>query len=80
MGNQQVLHGVWRVPEGIPRRQNSELMGALTIEGDGAAKLEVYIIQRRMPYFSSCGNYDVIWGDTADGIKVTLLGASYIWD
>lgn len=51
MGNQQVFHGVWRVPEGIPHCQNSELMGTLTIEDDGASKLEVYIIQRRMPIF-----------------------------
>lgn len=80
MSNQQVFHGVWRVPEGIPHCQDSELMGTLTIEGDGASKLEVYIIQRRMPVFRSCGNYDVIWGDTADGIKVTLFGASSVWN
>ena len=75
-----MYHGIWRIPEGVPHYNNAELMGTLTIEDDGSSKLEVYIIQRRMPVFRSCGEYAVIWGDTADGIKVTLFGASSIWD
>ena len=78
MNEKQVYHGIWRVPDGVPRFQDSELMGTLTIESDGSSKLEVYIIQRKMPSFRSYREYAVIWGDTADGIKVTLFGASSI--
>lgn len=80
MNNKQMFHGVWRIPDGVPHYHNSELMGTLTIESDGSAKLDVYIIQRRNPCFRSYGDYSVIWGDTADGLKVTLFGASSIWD
>ena len=68
MNEKQVYHGIWRVPDGVPRFQDSELMGTLTIESDGSSKLEVYIIQSRTLCFHSYENYDVIWGDTADGI------------
>ena len=80
MNEKQVDHGVWRVPNGVPCFQDSELMGTLTIESDGSSKLEVYIIQSRTLCFNSYENYDVIWGDTADGIKVTLFGATSIWN
>lgn len=80
MNNKQMFHGVWRIPNGVPHYHDSELMGTLTIEGDGSAELVVYIIQRKNPCFRSYGEYSVIWGDTADGIRVTLFGASSIWD
>ena len=67
MNNKQMYHGIWRIPEGVPHYNNTELMGTLTIEDDGSSKLEVYIIQKRMPVFRSYGEYAVIWGDTADG-------------
>lgn len=80
MSHQHVFHGLWHVPEGVQRWSGESRMGTLTIEDDGSAKLEVYVILRKTPSFQTYNHYDVIWGDTADGIKITLFGASSIDD
>ena len=80
MIKQQTYHGLWWIPNGVPRFEATERMGTLTIEEDGSAKLDVYVLQRKTPSFKTCGSYDVIWGETADGIRVSLFGASSVWD
>lgn len=80
MAKQQIYHGLWYVPDGVPRFAATERMGTLTIEKDGSAKLEIYVVQRKTPSFKAHCDYDVIWGDTADGIRVSLFGASLVWD
>lgn len=80
MFNQQTYHGLWWIPDGIPRFEATARMGTLTIEKDGSAKLDIYVLQRKTPSFKTCGSYDVIWGETADGIRVSLFGATSVWD
>ena len=77
---QLIFHGLWHVPEGVQCWSGESRMGTLTIEDDGSAKLEVYVIQRKTLTFRTYNHYDIIWGDTADGIKITLFGASSIDD
>lgn len=80
MANQQTYHGLWWIPDGVPRFEATSRMGTLTIEKDGSAKLDIYVLQRKTPSFKTYGSYDVIWGETADGIRVSLFGASTVWD
>ena len=80
MIKQQTYHGLWWIPNGVPRFEATERMGTLTIEEDGSAKLDIYDIQIKTPSFKAYVNYKVIWGDTADRIKVTLFDAELISD
>ena len=80
MINQQVYHGLWYVPDGVPRFETTPLMGTLTIEKDGSAKLDIYNIQIKQTTFKAYFNYKVIWGDTADRFQVTLFDAELIQD
>lgn len=80
MVNRQTYHGLWWIPNGVPRFEATERMGTLTIEEDGSAKLDIYVLQRETPSFKTYGSYNVIWGETADGIRVSLFGASSVWD
>ena len=80
MANQQIYHGLWWIPDGVPRFKATQRMGTLTIEKDGSALLDIYVLQRKTPSFKTCGSYDVIWGETADGIRVSLFGATSVWD
>lgn len=80
MANQQTYHGLWWIPDGVPRFEATPRMGTITIEKDGSAQLDIYVLQKKTPSFKTYGSYDVIWGDTADGIRVSLFGASSVWN
>ena len=80
MANQQTYHGLWWIPDGVPRFGATPLMGTLTIENDGSAQLDIYVLQKNTTSFKTYGSYDVIWGDTADGYRVTLFDAKMVQD
>ena len=72
---EQVFHGRWWAPEGIRRFRDVACMGTLIIEKDGDSKLEIYHDQRISAVFKVYDRYDSIWGESADGIKITLFNA-----
>lgn len=68
-----VFHGRWWAPEGIRRFRDVACMGTLIIEENGASRLEVYHDQRSSAIFRVYEKYDVIWGETADGRKISVF-------
>lgn len=72
---EQVFHGRWWAPDGVRRFRNVACTGTLIIEEDGASKLEIYHDQRVSAVFQVYDRYDVIWGESADGIKITMFNA-----
>ncbi len=70
-----VFHGRWWAPDGVRRFRDVACMGTLIIEEDGTSKLEIYHDQRVSAVFQVYDRYDVIWGESADGIKITLFNA-----
>ena len=72
---EHVFHGRWWAPKGVRRFRDVACMGTLIIEEDGSSKLEVYHDQRISAVFKVYDRYDVIWGESADGIKITLFNA-----
>lgn len=70
-----VFHGRWWVPDGVRRFRNVAYMGTLIIEEDGTSRLEIYHDQRISAVFNVYERYEVIWGKSADGIKITLFNA-----
>ena len=71
----QVFHGRWWAPDGVRRFRDFAYMGTLTIEVDGTSRLEIYHDQRISAVFNVYERYEVIWGESADGIKITLFNA-----
>ena len=80
MVNRQTYHGLWWIPDGVQRFEATPRMGTLTIEKDGSAQLDIYVLQKKTPSFKTYASYDVIWGDTADGYRVTLFDAKLVQD
>lgn len=80
MVNRQTYHGLWWIPDGVQRFEATARMGTLTIETDGSAKLDIYVLQKKTPSFKTYCNYKVVWGDTADGFRVTLFDAKEVKD
>lgn len=70
---EQVFHGRWWAPDGVRRFRNDACMGTLIIEENGASRLEVYHDQRNSAIFRVYEKYDVIWGETADGRKISVF-------
>ena len=69
----QVFHGRWWAPDGVRRFKDVARMGTLIIEENGDSRLEVYHDQRISSIFQVYDKYEVIWGESADGIKITLF-------
>lgn len=69
----QVFHGRWWVPDGVRRFKDVACMGTLIVEEDGSSKLEIYHDQRNSAVFRVYDEYDVIWGETADGRKISVF-------
>lgn len=72
--NNHVFHGRWWAPDGVRRFKDVACMGTLIIEEDGSSKLEIYHDQRCSAVFRVYEKYDVIWGETADGRKISVFG------
>lgn len=70
-----VFHGRWWAPDGVRRFRNDACMGTLIIEENGTSRLEIYHDQRISAVFNVYERYEVIWGKSADGIKITLFNA-----
>jgi len=71
----QVFHGRWWAPDGVRRFRDFAYMGTLIIEEDGTSRLEIYHDQRISAVFNVYERYEIIWGESADGIKITLFNA-----
>ncbi len=70
----QVFHGRWWAPDGVRRFKDVACMGTLIVEKDGSSKLEIYHDQRNSAVFRVCDKYDVVWGEVADGRKISVFG------
>ena len=68
-----VFHGRWWAPDGVRRFRDVSCMGTLIVESDGTSRLEVYHDQRNSAGFRVYEKYDVIWGETADGRKISVF-------
>ena len=71
--DKQVFHGRWWAPDGVRRFRDVACMGNLVVEDNGASRLEVYHDQRNSAVFRVYEKYDVIWGETADGRKISVF-------
>lgn len=78
MANPTTYHAEWWVPNGSRRFSGERHTGTLTYYGDENSTLEVYHKPSNGTIFRAYANYEVIWGQSADGQVFTLFNAVLI--
>lgn len=73
----KAYHAVWWVPDGKRRFNSERHTGTLTYYGDENSTLEVYHEPTEGVIFRAYENYDVIWGQSADGQVFSLFNCVF---